>query len=78
MAKKKAAPGKGKRNRLTDLRCAWKHATESERTRFLGEVISTLETDIKNIAEGMDAILDPADAGSLANALVVELSSLAP
>ena len=35
MAKKKAAPGKRKRNRLTDLRCAWKHATPEQRREFV-------------------------------------------
>lgn len=35
---KRAAPGKGKRNRLTDLKCGWKHATEEERTAFLEEI----------------------------------------
>lgn len=34
----RAAPGKGKRNRLTDLRCAWRHASVAERAEFLAEV----------------------------------------
>jgi hypothetical protein len=33
---------KAKRNRLTDLRCAWKHATDDERLTFLGEVLPNL------------------------------------
>ena len=36
---KRAKPGKGKRSRLTDLRCAWRHASEEERAAFLGEVL---------------------------------------
>jgi hypothetical protein len=32
-----------KRNRLTDLRCAWKHATDDEKTAFLAEVLPKLE-----------------------------------
>lgn len=36
---------KRKRNRLTDLRCAWKHATDEEREAFLVDVATCAFVD---------------------------------